>query len=169
MSNQDEKRNRKGGDIEDSPCPSLDDGPGTPGAAWHSAESDSFLLLAKLRSTHQFQAKLKRPLPGLTQAYFSPSLAKFGAFVQNSANISSRFIKFRQDYWRFRHYLAAIRQHLANVQKDKKARNMTWSPHKDTRIIGKNWKMRKHDALKAKIGYELAENEPRDEGEQRTK
>ena len=29
--------------------------------------------------------------------------------------------------------------------------------------------MQKHDALKTKIGYDLAENEPQDEGEQRTK
>ena len=53
-------------------------------------------------------------------------------------------------------------------QNDTQERNETMNPEEE-RIIGTSWKMQKHDALKTKIGYDLAENEPQDEGEQRTK
>ena len=44
-------------------------------------------------------------------------------------------------------------------QNDKQARNMTMNP-KEERIIGTSWKMQKHAALEAKIGHDIAENEP---------
>ena len=54
-------------------------------------------------------------------------------------------------------------------QNDKQARNMTMHPEEE-RIIGTSWKkMKKHAALEAKIGYDIAENEPQQDVEQRTK
>ena len=53
-------------------------------------------------------------------------------------------------------------------QIDKQARNLTRNPE-EKRIIGTTWKMKKHAALEAKIGHDIAEHEPQQAVEKRTK